>query len=291
MSGETQLATAAQAPTQEVEAKGYAEGTGPEVPVGEHQGEAANNRSVERQLLQGQVGLTCERAAERPQQQQGPMPAEGDGTGAQGSQHGQPGDEPSDPPHGSGEALVVPQPRQQLQPQPSSEGPRQQGAAGAAGTGCPPQGPISERLWHGKRQAERHGEEDGDGDRAPQGERQGQGERQQRQLGTGPAVNATAGTADAGSGSTTLSAQLELTQTSVQRSAIMLAARSAAELFPGLWRRLHAHLDEGRQVRSSRMPVMLVLASLPEGHPGREVQVRREQGVVVSVFCAMRPLA
>ncbi len=46
-----------------------------------------------------------------------------------------------------------------------------------------------------------------------------------------------------------------------------------AVLFPGLWRRLHRHLDAGVQVRIDHLPVTLVLASLPEGDPGRQVQV------------------
>lgn len=57
------------------------------------------------------------------------------------------------------------------------------------------------------------------------------------------------------------------------RTAISLRQAHIPLLFPGMWRRLQAHLVLGRQVRSSRMPVTLVLASLPESDPGREVQV------------------
>ncbi len=212
-----------------------------------------------------QVGLTCERAVERlqlqQQQQQQQLERRGMALGGGGN-------------------LLPRLDHVRLH----AQGPERLGQGQEIGEG---RGKGQGRQY-GKRQAGRHGEEEGDGDGAPRGERQGEGERQQRRLGTGPAVNATARIAHAGSGSTTPSAQLELTRTGVQRSAIMLTAKSAAGLFPGMWRRLQAHLDAGVQVRSRSMPVTLVLASLPEGDPGREVQVRREQGVVLSVFWAMR---
>ncbi len=66
---------------------------------------------------------------------------------------------------------------------------------------------------------------------------------------------------------------MRLTRTEATQSHDINIYSAASVLFPGLWRRLQAHLDAGVQVRSRSMPVTLVLASLPEGDPGREVQV------------------
>ncbi len=67
--------------------------------------------------------------------------------------------------------------------------------------------------------------------------------------------------------------RLNRTETNTEYNIILYGMASV--LFPGMWRRMHAHLDAGRQVRIRYLPVTLVLASLPEDDPGREVQVRR----------------
>ncbi len=64
------------------------------------------------------------------------------------------------------------------------------------------------------------------------------------------------------------------------RTAISLRQAHIPVLFPGLWRRLQAHLDAGVQVRSSCIPVTLVLTSLPKGDPGRELQVSSGRCVI-----------
>ncbi len=56
-------------------------------------------------------------------------------------------------------------------------------------------------------------------------------------------------------------------------SGIVLPTSVVSELFPGIWRRVQEHLDARVKVQILDLPVTLVLASLPEGDPGREVQV------------------
>lgn len=57
------------------------------------------------------------------------------------------------------------------------------------------------------------------------------------------------------------------------KSGIVLPASVVSALFPGIWRRIQQHLDACVKVQVLHLPVTLVLASLPEGDPGREVQV------------------